>query len=493
MKYNILYLWLFAFCLGAGTKGLAQNYTNTITYNDTMVFIHLDKTNKKEYKNLAAYFHIQDDSLFSGNNICATLKADGWYLISITKKTALIGKKIEGDISAIDWLREPIFIDFSAFGNSMQFGQPGTPGFPLPVKAGINSFKTQPSVIKNSKGESVFFLKGSQNAKTVYVSGNFNLWSTTETPMQKTDSGWVAALQLPAGKYLYKFIVDGNWQYDNNNLLKESDGYKSFNSTYYCYNYTWTTERFTDARKVFLTGSFIDWNTDAMPMQKTDTGWKLDMYLQEGSYTYKFIVDNTWVVDPDNADVLNDGSGNYNSFMQFGNPYVFELKGYTDAKNVILAGTFNNWNGSELQMEKTETGWQIAYVLGEGQYAYRYIVDGNWMPDPDNPLSEYTSGYQNSVVIVKPNYLFQLNGYSSAQQVFVSGNFNGWAEPGFPMQRTADGWEFQAYLPPGKCIYKYVVDGKWIVDPGNPMFENNEYDSYNSVIWIKPDYLRNIK
>ena len=50
-----------------------------------------------------------------------------------------------------------------------------------------------------------------------------------------------------------------------------------------------------------------------------------------------------------------------------------------EAKEVCLAGTFNQWLNKELFLKKDKTGhWKISIPLGEGRYEYRYLVDGNW-------------------------------------------------------------------------------------------------------------------
>ncbi|MBK8682476.1 MAG: glycogen-binding domain-containing protein [Bacteroidetes bacterium] len=487
MKKLITYSLLFMACVFPALNAYAQLYKNVFTHTDSMTYIHLDKSRKKEYKNLLLYFNMHDDSLFNYDNIGQTLKNDGWLLVKKEKKKVLIGKSTSGNISDFDWLGSPVFINNA--DQQMAYGQPGTPGFPAAVNYGINHFKNKPTAYKNAEGKSVFILKDEEQAQQVFISGNFNLWSTAQDAMHKTDSGWVIILDLPPGKYLYKFIVDGKWQNDPNNVLKESDGFESYNSTYFCYNYTWDIPRFNNAKKVILSGSFNNWNEKEMQMYKVNNGWKLDMYLHEGSYTYKFIVDGEWFVDPDNAEVVEDGDGNFNSLLSFGKPHKFELTGFTNAKQVVLAGSFNDWNSSELEMNKTEFGWQINYVLGPGIYSYRFVVDGNWMPDPANTFTENNTGYLNSVVIIEPNYVFKLKGYTDLQQAFITGNFNGWSEPGFPMQKVTDGWEFPIHLSPGKYIYKFVVDGKWILDPENPLYENNDYNTGNSVLWIEQDYM----
>ena len=60
-------------------------------------------------------------------------------------------------------------------------------------------------------GRTGFRCAGSQAAE-VFLAGEFNEWSTTATPMERTkDGSWVVSLELAPGRYEYKFIVDGNW------------------------------------------------------------------------------------------------------------------------------------------------------------------------------------------------------------------------------------------------------------------------------------------
>lgn len=52
-------------------------------------------------------------------------------------------------------------------------------------------------------------------AKEVYLAGNFDNWDTSETPMKKGKKGiWKRTLSLEAGKYEYRFFVEGNCEND---------------------------------------------------------------------------------------------------------------------------------------------------------------------------------------------------------------------------------------------------------------------------------------
>jgi serine/threonine protein kinase len=56
------------------------------------------------------------------------------------------------------------------------------------------------------------------------------------------------------------------------------------------------------------------------------------------------------------------------------------------AKQVFLAGDFNNWSRTAVPMQKRPNGdWVIGLQFNAGTYKYKFFVDGKWTPDPDNP------------------------------------------------------------------------------------------------------------
>ena len=53
------------------------------------------------------------------------------------------------------------------------------------------------------------------DAKKVHLVGDFNKWNISETPMKEDKNGiWKTTLPLEAGRYEYRFLVDGNWKND---------------------------------------------------------------------------------------------------------------------------------------------------------------------------------------------------------------------------------------------------------------------------------------
>jgi len=70
------------------------------------------------------------------------------------------------------------------------------------------------------------------------------------------------------------------------------------------------------------------------------------------------------------------------------------------AKKVALVGSFNAWKPTT--MRKQKDGSYVANVaLAPGSYEYKFIVDGQWQLDPDNPSwAPNPYGTMNSVVEV---------------------------------------------------------------------------------------------
>jgi len=58
-----------------------------------------------------------------------------------------------------------------------------------------------------------------------------------------------------------------------------------------------------------------------------------------------------------------------------------------EAKEVYLAGDFNQWQiKNKDKMELAEAGmWMKRLRLKPGCYRYRFVVDGQWLQDPENP------------------------------------------------------------------------------------------------------------
>lgn len=53
------------------------------------------------------------------------------------------------------------------------------------------------------------------------------------------------------------------------------------------------------------------------------------------------------------------------------------------AKTVLLAADFTQWEQSPITLKKLKSGlWKATISLSPGTYEYRFLVDGRWEDDP---------------------------------------------------------------------------------------------------------------
>lgn len=73
---------------------------------------------------------------------------------------------------------------------------------------------------------------------------------------------------------------------------------------------------YTDANIVALAASFNNWNQSQLICAHEGDEWVCRVDLKPGTYTYKFIVDGNWVLDPVNPNTAEDEAGNVNSVIE---------------------------------------------------------------------------------------------------------------------------------------------------------------------------------
>lgn len=75
------------------------------------------------------------------------------------------------------------------------------------------------------------------------------------------------------------------------------------------------TVRAEAGSKVFLAGSFNDWDPTAKAMtdKKNEGLFTATLTLAPGTYQYKFVIDGTWCADPECAEWVQNDHGTLNS------------------------------------------------------------------------------------------------------------------------------------------------------------------------------------
>jgi 1,4-alpha-glucan branching enzyme len=71
-----------------------------------------------------------------------------------------------------------------------------------------------------------------------------------------------------------------------------------------------------------------------------------------------------------------------------------------DAKSVCVAGSFNDWKPEKAPMSPTGNGrWVGDLALKPGRHEYLFVVDGQWIPDPNAKESvQNPFGGRNSIL-----------------------------------------------------------------------------------------------
>jgi hypothetical protein len=487
IKYKILVLhaYLIMICLMPffSLNATAQPIKNGITIGNGKAFLSLNRgiepielqgiVKHYELGNLPVEDWVQGKSFEKVNHY-------GWKIEQQTEDWLILSKPIEamGDLTQLE---KKILVAGGHWPGAELY-----PVGPFRREFGYNRLRQSGAIVIHENKANIF-LSGYKNAGLVRLAGSFTNWEDGALAMTKSAGGWFISVNLEPGKHLYKFIADGQWLLHNDNLLKENDGQGNTNSVLFIPNHVFRLTGFQKAAKVYVSGSFNGWAPADALMQKTTDGWQLPVYLPEGTHTYRFVADRNWMADPANIDKVVNEFGEFNSVVRIGKPYIFRLDGFENAREVILVGSFNKWNAGELKLEKREGGWEIPYTIGAGNHEYYYLVDGDRI-GPKPPAGDAITKNRrplNFNTVIAPNYTFILKGYKDAQSVCISGSFNHWSENGFPMAFENGVWKLHLNLPKGKQTYKLVVDGKWILDPGNSLWEQNEFRTKNSVLWIE--------
>ncbi len=439
---------------------------------------------------IVVFDHLQDTAKL--NEILSTIGSscemtDSLNDLNEGKRTPLGWELVSWDPNKIEYKKE---IKALASGSKSDYFYEENISFDknapydLNVKFGRNLFN-QNTLISEGGDLFTFQLFGFPNAKKVNLASSFNNWSTINTAMVKEGKVWKTTIKLNKGKHLYKFIVDGEWMTDPANALEEKDHHGNTNSVFFNYNHTFKLEGHQEAKQVFLAGDFNNWNPSEFRMLRNNNGWEIPVYLREGEHNYKFIIDGKWVLDPKNAKKRSDGKGNENSVLFLGDPIIFQTSTFPKADELVLTGNFNGWDKNDLRMKKEKDGWSVPLSLKPGNYEYKFVVDKKWKVDPSNPHTIGRRKFKNSICSIEPNHTFVLGDHAKAKKVLVTGTFNNWSTTGYTMERKLGRWEITIHLPKGKTRYKFIVDGEWISDEANPLWEKNQYDTKDSILWME--------
>ena len=163
--------------------------------------------------------------------------------------------------------------------------------------------------------------------------------------------------------------------------------------------------------QIFLAGDFNNWSPTATPMEEIDGIYETTLYLKQGKYGYKFIVDGQWITDGSADEFIDDEYGGKNSIIFVGDKkdidalckvdFVYQPKNII--KEVYLVGSMNDWNLKSHRMLDMGKGvYSISLLLKPDEYHYKFVEDGmNYITDQNaNSFVDDGFGGKNSVVVV---------------------------------------------------------------------------------------------
>jgi 1,4-alpha-glucan branching enzyme len=75
---------------------------------------------------------------------------------------------------------------------------------------------------------------------------------------------------------------------------------------------------------------------------------------------------------------------------------------FPNAKQVFIAGSFNNWAPNATPLKNCGAGrWLLNMAIKPGRYEYRFVVDGQWTDDPESEgCGPNPRGGRNSIMVV---------------------------------------------------------------------------------------------
>ncbi len=286
--------------------------------------------------------------------------------------------------------------------------------------------------------------------------------------------------------------------------------------------------------EIKLAGSFevSPWQAALLfsPLADEPNTWVMDINLSEGEYEYKFVIDGTWIKDPENPLFTDDGLGGQNSLLMHTCPFMPTCIQDLDCG----AGLFCRSYGCQEQPQTC--------MCADGESCDVY---GNCIPKPEvecdenrpcaSPLvcqnnhcePECTSDEECSngdkcvnlscitpqcqsdqecdiksevctqyLCVSKPcdliyfEYQPEVDDWDS---IHLSGSFNGWAETitdgGWAMIKNAQGlYQYRAELENNTYEYKIVLtkNGQktWITDPNQPEQVPDSFNGFNSLLSV---------
>ena len=241
-------------CLWGGEE---QVFAGSREYVNTHVGTLINGTARKDFSNISAYFNLDNGTgkirgIYTQGNTkvkpifeeyLSPFKAQGNATVTIQNANQTDHELFDAlNVPAFQFIQDPLnyitavhhsTMDVREYVNENDLEESAILVAYLIYKVAMQN-ELLPrrdfiSIKPSLEGNTTFFLEGFENAKSVSIVSDFNNWNMFGTPLEKVSGGWICKLDLKQGKYLYKYIIDGDWTADpktpTDKLLKDRKGH----------------------------------------------------------------------------------------------------------------------------------------------------------------------------------------------------------------------------------------------------------------------------
>lgn len=186
--------------------------------------------------------------------------------------------------------------------------------------------------------------------------------------------------------------------------------------------------------------------------------------------------------------LVNKNAKKGTPFLHEGSLYLF-FKAKEDTRYVAVAFNYDSYSQKYLMYRHDRNTFfaKVTPPLGKRQVEYRYIVDGVWTSDENNPNYKENflgdrfsflnlSDWDTSLALVNPSYTSQGKTIlyflgEPDQKVNIAGNFNNWNPFLHRLEEEKERpgvYSVELDLPSGEIVYYFLANGKRHLDSLNP-------------------------
>ena len=162
---------------------------------------------------------------------------------------------------------------------------------------------------------------------------------------------------------------------------------------------------------------------------------------------------------------------------------------------VYLAGDFNDFRFNDIPMIEKNGIYSATIKLQEGKYAYKFIVDDQWLNDEgaDEFVADGFGGFNSFVSVgdiesLNALYIktFDYDSNDPNLKIYLAGDFNDWQGDKDKLTFLPKENKYSISVPMklGRYRYKFVIDSQWIPDEKATQSEEDGLGGSNSIVSI---------